>query len=74
MIKIDSKTFYKDNYMIYNSNRKSWVCDCEGFRYTGDCKHIEEAKTLWGALYVIKNYPLDGIYHIIKYMIIVYAC
>jgi len=44
MIKIDSKTFYKDNYMIYNSNRKSWVCDCEGFRYTGDCKHILQAK------------------------------
>jgi len=46
MIKVDARTFFKDEYLIYNSNRKGWVCDCRGFMFTGDCKHIKEAKTL----------------------------
>jgi len=46
MIKIDERTFYKDDYQIYNSKRKGWVCDCKGFMFRGHCSHIEEAKKL----------------------------
>jgi len=46
MIKIDSKTFYKDDYEIYRHESVGWHCECLGFTITRNCKHIKEAKTL----------------------------
>ena len=46
--KIDDKTFYINSYMIYNSDRLGWLCDCKAFMFddTKDCKHIIRVKGL----------------------------
>ena len=40
--KIDDKTFYIKEYMIYNSDRLGFLCDCKAFMFndTEPCKHI----------------------------------
>ena len=56
---IDSQTFYvkssdpqKDPYMVFNSDKKSWLCDCMDFvmsltdtETNPECKHIKMCKT-----------------------------
>ena len=44
--KLDDKTFYIGEYMIYNSDRKGFLCDCKAFMFddTQDCKHIIRVK------------------------------
>ena len=46
--KLDDKTFYIKEYMIYNSERSGWLCDCKAFMFddTKPCKHIIRVKSL----------------------------
>ena len=47
IVKVDSKTFYIKDYMIYNSDRIGWCCDCKDFMFgNSNCKHIQRVKGL----------------------------
>ena len=45
--KEDDRTFYIGSYMIYNSDRIGWCCDCKDFMFGNpECKHIKRVKAL----------------------------
>ena len=46
--KEDDRTWYIGSYMIYNSQRLGFVCDCKAFMFddTKPCKHILRVKAL----------------------------
>ena len=45
--KEDERTFYIKDYMIYNSERMGWTCDCKDFMFgNSNCKHIQRVKAL----------------------------
>jgi len=46
IVKVDDKTWYIKNYMIFNSDRLGFVCDCKSFTFNigEECKHIIAVK------------------------------
>jgi len=46
IVNVDEKTWYIKNYMIFNSDRIGWTCDCKSFTFNVDdeCKHILRVK------------------------------
>ena len=46
--KEDERTFYIGSYMIYNTDRLGFICDCKAFMFndTEPCKHINRVKAL----------------------------
>ncbi len=47
MTRLDSRTFQYREYVIYNSERKGWICDCKDYMFGNiNCKHIQAAKDL----------------------------
>lgn len=52
IVRVDSKTWYIRDYMIYNSDRLGFVCDCKAFMFddTKPCKHIERIKSHIGTV------------------------
>jgi len=50
MIKVDERTYQTKDYMIYNSDRLGWLCDCKDFMFNSqkkkgyECKHIKRAQ------------------------------
>ena len=50
IVKVDARTFYIRDYMIYNSSNIGWTCDCMDFVYNlednkgKECKHIVRVK------------------------------
>ena len=53
--KIDDKTFYINSYMIYNSDRKGFLCDCMDatINVGKQCKHIKKVQE-----HISKNAPV----------------
>ena len=46
IVRVDSRTFYIKDYMIYRSENIGWTCDCKAFLFNDkeDCNHIQRIK------------------------------
>ena len=45
IVKIDDKTFQIKDYMIYNSDKLGFICDCKDWMFKNhECKHILAVK------------------------------
>lgn len=47
IVTVDSRTWYIRDYMIFNSEKLGFVCDCRDFLFgNSNCKHIQRIKAI----------------------------